>query len=456
MLLSLRDASSPPVSGWLEASSCLALLLANATASAAPATSAPAASAPAASAPATSRAPYARATVQWLVEPVDNTSGYHLATLGDGSVLVAGHNQSNVSSRDDLFAERIAADGARRWYVSGTAKHLRAVSARDDHAFVLSEVIGKVDLLGLRAHTKDTVAVLAKLDGAGALAWGQVHTSGSFTRAPSLAATPDGGVVIALELFAPPKAGPLAIPLAGSSDVVLVKHDAAGALAWVRAFDWPGYDAAAGVVAHDAGLWVAGTRWKTPSTELGARAEPCHGWVARLDEGGAPQWSVELGGGPGRVELGELVPIPGRGVVALGRIEGRHRIGAIELDAGGTQRSLVAELDRSGAVLWAGLGERTHCTVADAQGGLLQASPTGLRSIAARGAVTELLRFDAGAVLSLTGCAFDPSGAVYLGGTLARGSSLAGVAPSAPRTQRWKERWAQTNEVGFVARVELR
>ncbi len=450
MLRTLNDASSPRFFGWLCASTSLALLLASGAAFAVPAASAPAASPPAASG-----APYTRATVEWLLEPVDNTGSYRLATLGDGSVFVAGHNQANVPSRDDLFAERISADGARRWYVSGTAKHLRAVSARDEHAFVLSEVIGKVDLLGLRAHTKDTVAVLAKLDRTGALSWGHVHASGSFTRAPSLAATPDGGVVVALELFAPPKAGPLAIPLAGSSDVVLVKHDTAGAVAWVRAFDWPGYDTAAGVVAHEAGLWVAGTRWKTPSTELAARAEACHGWVARLDEGGAPEWSVELGGGPGRVELGELVPIPGRGVLALGTIERRHRIGAIELDAGSSQRSFVAELDRSGAVLWARLGERAHCTVASAQGGLLQASPTGLRSIDARGASTELVRFDAGAVLSLTGCAFDPSGAVYLGGTLARGSSLAGVAPSAPRTQRWKERWAQTSEVGFVARVAL-
>jgi hypothetical protein len=391
------------------------------------------------------------------VEPVDNTSSYKLLVLPGAPVAMIGNNQTHVASPDDMFVAALGEDGAATWRKAGTASYVRAVAGAPDHLFFASEFLGKIDFEGVRAATADTAALIVKLDATGALAWGRVLGSGSYTRVGGLAATPDGGVAAALGIFAPARAGALAVPVAGGEDTVIVQHDAAGQVAWVKTFGWAGYDEPTAIVADAAGdVLVAGTRWRDKAMELPALADGrCHGWAAKLGARGELRWLVELGADTTRLTVDRVALGAGGGLVIAGTLFGNNQLGATLLQAPGKQRTYLAALDGDGRVAWARLHDLPECLAVDAAGRLVIAGAKGVSVETADGASTPVLAFPAGTVTSISDCRLDGAGHLYLAGMIKAKATIGGVTMAGPAVKRPRTSWLKPSEVGFVAKLAL-
>jgi hypothetical protein len=394
--------------------------------------------------------------VLWTREPVDNTDHYRLAIVPGQPIVLTGHNQTHIASTDDMFVEAITTDGEAVWHKAGTAKWTRAVEAGRGYSFFASEIIGDLAYEGVKAHSAETMAFLAKLGMDGALAWGRVLDAPSFTRVQGLAATPDGGVVVALGLFAAPRKGPLAVKIAGGQDTVIVKYDASGSALWTRAFGFPGYDEANGLFAlPDGGMIVTGTRWKSPDAWASALADGrCHGWVTRLGADGEPRWSVDLGSDTMRVTVEKAARGP-RGIVVSGVVRFRNKFGSFELDGGPKDRSYMAALDDDGKVLWARLHAQPECVVVDREDRMVLASKDGLVIETPGGEATPILRFAKDTVTRIDDCRLDDAGHLYLTGEARPGAKIGEVTLRGPVIKRPKTAWVKPYVVGFVAKVAL-
>jgi hypothetical protein len=372
-------------------------------------------------------------------------------------LFVAGNTEGLVSVRDDAFVEARDESGKVTFYLSGTAKHVRAASAAGDHAFFASEFSGALDFAGVRARTADTAAFVARIEASGTFTWGRVLTTPSFTRVAGVAAAPDGGAVVALGVFARPKEGPLAVPLAGSSDAVLVRYDAAGQVAWVKTFGWPGYDEAAGVaVGADGDTTMAGTRWKSPDQWASALADGrCHGWVTRLDARGEPRWSIDLGADTTRVTVNRMAPGARGEVVVGGSVRWRNKVGSFDLDGGEKDKAYLAAIDRDGHVIWVRLRNTTGCIAVDTAGNVVSVSTEGIAVETPAGEATRVLAFEKDSVVEVSDCRLDGAGHLYVAGSARPKATIGGVPPSEVDHKRPQIAWISKYSEGFVAKIGL-
>jgi hypothetical protein len=365
-----------------------------------------------------------------------------------------GHNDWNVPTPDDLFVTALSADGAPRWERTGTAKWGRGLAGRDADLAIVTEVSGKLDFEGVRAHAHETAVLVAKLTSAGAFSWGRVLSSPSFTRGHDVAVGPDGGVITALGLFLGAKTGPLAVRVAGGEDAVIVKHDASGEVAWVKTFDWPGYDEALALApTGDGDLMIAGTRWKLPETSLAALGTgPCRGWVARLRPDGQLRWSVEIGDAPGRVSLRRLATAADGTTFVTGLVSGPNRLGEHPIAKDTKERTFVAALDGRGAVRWARLRDAVEALAVDSAGRAIAVGPAGV-SIETEGGSSPIVGFPAGT--GITDAAIDGAGHLYVAGTARPGATIGEATLGAPLKIRRLTSKLKPSEVGFVAKLAL-
>ncbi len=388
--------------------------------------------------------------------PLDNAEAFSLGVAPGAPVVVLGNNRLFVTSADDMFVEALDADGSTLWHSAGTAKWGRAVSRTREHVFMGTEFSGKLDFQGVRGHASHSGALIAKLDNQGALAWGRVLTAGDFTRLITVAATPDGGVAVALGIFAAAKSGPLAVKVFGGQDAVIVKYDAAGEVAWTKTFDWPGYDEINNLFGTpDGGVIVSGTRWKSADSWSSSLADGrCHGFLTRLGQNGQPRWSTDLGSDTMRVTVTRSAAGAG-GVVVSGSVRFRNRFGDIELDGGPKDQGYLAGIDDSGHVTWARLHAKPECLAIDKAGRTIQVNLEGVSVETTSGETTELMRFEKDALYRISDCQLDDSGHLYIAGEARTGAAIAGVVQPAPRIQRKQTSWLQAYSVGFIAKLSL-
>jgi hypothetical protein len=396
------------------------------------------------------------ATVAWVSQPVDNTDFYKLSVVPGAPLLVLGDNQTFVTSPDDMFVEALTPEGAPLWHQVGTAKWTRALAGAREHAFIATEFLGKLDFQGFQARTPHTATFVAKLDGQGVLTWGRVLESLDFTRMQAMAATPDGGAIVAVGVFGPAKKGPLALPVAGGQDAVLLKYDAAGEVAWTKAFAWPGYDEVHRLfVTSNGDLLVTGTRWKKADASSMALADGrCHGFVTRLGPGGEERWTLDLGADTMRVTVVRAALGPGALIVA-GSLRFRNRFGAFELDAGAKDRDYLASVAEDGQVRWARFHDAPECIAASSPERLVLVDRDGVSVETPAGEATRVFSFEKGSITRITDCQLDASGSLYVAGAIQPGAKIGGLPQPGPRIQRARTSWLQPYDLGFVAKLNL-
>lgn len=392
------------------------------------------------------------AKVSWIVVPVDHTDCCAMALLPDGGVLALGENEYGTSSSDDMFLSRLDSAGHTVWHKRAMGRYIRTLSVAAGHAFVTTEFSGRVHLGRVRVRGPGGIDVfVGKLDLSGSARWGRVFSTWDYDRVHAAAPTPDGGVVVALGAFVSPRSGPFVFKPAGGEDALVAKWNGAGKFLWLKSFHWHGNDTAASIVTGARGsLFVAGTRWRSPSTGAYSTANgPCHGWVARLAPDGKTRWLRDLGSAWGHLEIELMARAPGDRLVVAGSLYGTAKVGGTTFHARRV-RPYVAVLDSAGNVLWARAEPVASCVTVDAAGRILLGGTKGIVVARRSGSQPWLLHFPKD-MYDVQSCVADGAHYLYVSGDAAPHAAFGGARVPAPRRIRFGflPRFAN----GFVAKL---
>jgi hypothetical protein len=202
---------------------------------------------------------------------------YGVAADGSGNVYAVGAAQGGLdgnagSGSDDLFLLKYDGAGIRLWTRQlGTVSSDVAYGVALDHAgsvYVAGATAGALDG-NLRQGGED--AFLLKFDGNGGLLWSRQFGTVAADAARSVACDPYGHIFVAGDTFG--SLGEI-VANAGSSDLFVVRYDAAGSRRWARQLGTVGADRGYGVAA-DAGenAFVAGTASGALDANPGASGE---------------------------------------------------------------------------------------------------------------------------------------------------------------------------------------
>jgi hypothetical protein len=208
---------------------------------------------------------------------------YSLLTVSDG-YLVAGWTGSfglgTSDSSHDAWLLKLDVGGQVLWqktYGGLGDDAIKQVVATRDGGYVLAGYTSSFGPGGLNAW-------VLKLDGAGNVLWQKVLGGDGEDVASAVAATQDGGVIVA---------GYTASAGAGADDVWVFKLDGAGNLVWQQTYGGPQGETAQAVLAtDDGGYLVAGN---TGSFGQDAGSGSLDAWVLRLDGAGQVVWQNTYG-----------------------------------------------------------------------------------------------------------------------------------------------------------------
>lgn len=183
----------------------------------------------------------------------DDEIGESVALTDDGGCIVVGRSGSLVSNHWDFYAIRVEADGDTAWtrtYGGTSTEWAYSIAATIDGNYVIG---GRTASYG--AGSNDLY--LVKIDADGDTLWTRTYGGTSTDRGLAVAATPDGGCLIAGSTNATPS---------GHYDMYVVKTDADGALIWVGTAGGSESENAFAVAATaDGGCILAGSTLSTGS-----------------------------------------------------------------------------------------------------------------------------------------------------------------------------------------------
>jgi hypothetical protein len=262
---------------------------------------------------------------------------------GADGYVVAGRYES--AGNPSVYVLRTDANGAVTWhrfdyahYCPNSGEEAKAIVATDDGNLAVAGVTGCFGVSG----------ILIKVNAAdGAEMWrrGYDTTATVSTRLESLAATPDGGFVLAgstASVFFSP-------PVVGKADALVIRTDAGGTESWRRTYggtesDWAG----AAAVTADGGILMAGV-----SRSFGGLIQdPAQAWqwenvlLARLDSNGNTLWQ--------KIKGNRLPSSDGAGAVAAAA-DGGFAVGG---SADGNV--MLAKFDKNGDTVNLGATDLTY------------------------------------------------------------------------------------------------
>jgi hypothetical protein len=279
--------------------------------------------------------------------------------------------------------------------------------------------------------TQDAALYVAKLDPSGALLWlREVQTyqqalPGEQLGVSGIAATPDGGVVLALAYAGQFQAADGTILAATGVDALVEQLDASGSAVWTRAFAGPGTQYATGVaVAGNGDIVVGGELSGSATFGSGSPVAAPSGedaWLARLGADGALAWQQALGS--------DAAPVVS-GPIALGA-DGHIVTGYATFGVDGrTQFPVLAQYDGDGEDMW-----RTAPVPAVPGGGTpLQAAVRADGTVVTLGTIEDhAIDLGTGPVAGTSYlAAYDPTGASgTLPAAVGYGGALTGLAVGA-------------------------
>jgi hypothetical protein len=169
---------------------------------------------------------------------------------------------------------------------------------------------------------------------------------GDWFHAPAAA---DGGMIAVGNLSSDAVYGPLAVPVVGERDGVVVRYDATGSPLWATSLGATGSDDARAVaVLPDGSSYVSG---EAEGAARGHVALGTDGFVARLDPSGTVEWTLWLeGAGFGRF-YGVAADAAGNAYVT-GDYDGDAVLDTFDLSAGVGRQIVVARIGADRRVHW--------------------------------------------------------------------------------------------------------
>lgn len=248
---------------------------------------------------------------------------YATAEMPDGGFVVAGHTLSNGRLRYDAVVVRFDRTGRILWQ--------RVFGGRDTEQLygVVALEGGGVAVVG---HTRSSGAGesdvwVVRLDADGEIVWQRAFGGAANDRARSIAAAPDGGLVVA---------GFTRSRGAGDGDAWILRLDRDGALVWDSVYGKTGDDGAFNIIPlPGGGFAVAGY-----SQGLGADAYEL--WVLWIDDRGWVKWERRFRRGMFAAATA-LTPAANGGLYVVGLSHER---------SSERPNIWVLHLDRYGAFVW--------------------------------------------------------------------------------------------------------
>jgi hypothetical protein len=229
------------------------------------------------------------------------------------------------------------------------------VSPAGDAVFITGDFVEKISLGGASEAltSANTGVFLAKLSAAtGDTLW-STSVADTMSEVPALAATPDGGVVVAHSFDVSARLVNSVVPTAGMHDILLAKYGGDGAEVWATRFG-DAADQLVHAVAVDAmgriyvtGEFSGGLDLGSVCGTIGASASGFNnGFIAQLSSEGACVWATTFGDRA----YGSSLSTAG-GVVALGgAITGQTSFGPVKIGSALMKSSFVASFDALGTL----------------------------------------------------------------------------------------------------------
>ena len=201
---------------------------------------------------------------------VQDDKAYAVLQTPDGGFMVAGSTASRGAGGHDAWVLRLDAGGALAWektFGGPKTDEAYAIAATPDGGFILA---GATESSG--AGLRD--GWLVKIDGEGTAAWEKTFGGPFWDELRSVQPSSDGGYVAA---------GSTEPSGAGARHVLVVRTDAAGATQWSRTFNRSGWDDIQVILEAADGNLVAAGFTEAKGTSLSHDA-----WLARLSPDGLP------------------------------------------------------------------------------------------------------------------------------------------------------------------------
>ena len=197
--------------------------------------------------------------------------------------------------------------------------------------------------------------VLMKMNGDGSIAWSRQYGGVNADYAKTIVAIPTGGVVAGGEFYTSTTISGTTFAAAGSKDILLIKVDADGTTQWVKRFGGTSSDSLHSMACDaDGNVYLAGQF--NGSISFGATtltsSGGSDGFIAKLDAVGTALWARKLGGTGNDIAYAVAVNAGGEIAVA-GSFSGNATCGGIVLTGAGGSDAFVTLLDASGGFVWA-------------------------------------------------------------------------------------------------------
>jgi hypothetical protein len=298
-------------------------------------------------------------------------SPYGVAVGTDGAAYVTGYFEGESrygalgakksAGGSDAFLVRVDA-GKLTWvrtWGAGRDDLARAVASRGNTTVVVGNFLDSLTLgeFTQKAAGSDDLYVAA-FDGKGEPQW--LWTSGGIDSdgANAVAATPDGGWIVAGSFTGEAKFGDATLISRGGTDALLIKLAGTGDVEWVKPYGGRYNDTITGLAVDPAGgIYVVGqfrdvADWGgKPLTAAGNAGNDIV--LAKYDASGEHQWSQRFGNQVDDLAGGIAVD-PAGNVTITGAFEGTMSFGAgDEHRSLGERDAYVARFDTKGRLQWA-------------------------------------------------------------------------------------------------------
>jgi hypothetical protein len=240
----------------------------------------------------------------------------------DSGFAVAGYTYSFAAGYEDMYIVKLNRIGSLQWTrtIGGTGDDVASsVIQTMDGGFALAGFTTSFGAGGADFY-------IVKLDASGTLQWSRTIGQAGNDYALSVIQTTDGGYAVA---------GLRATGGVFSSDMYVVRLDAAGSYLWSKTYGGSGDDVARTIIrTTDGGFAVAGY-----TNSFGAAGNDF--FFVKLDTGGTLQWSRTVGGtGAGSDVVFSIIQTTDGGFALAGETQsfgaGSYDMYVVKLDAGGS------------------------------------------------------------------------------------------------------------------------
>ena len=246
---------------------------------------------------------------------------YSIQPTDDGGYMVVGDTSSTdgdvtaAYGMRDVWVAKLDANGAKEWVgtIGGSMDdHVSCIERLSDGTLLLSGFTWSHD--GDFSDNENPYAIWnMQIDGSGTVLWKRCYPGRSASFAVDGKETPDGGMVMIGQSYT----DPLVPGYHGGYDVLVVKSDMNGTIAWEKVLGGSGDDYGDSILPVPGGGYIAVGYTNSNDGDVSGNHGSYDAWLFLLDEGGDLIWQKCIGGSlyeEGR----EIIVTPGGEYAVMG------------------------------------------------------------------------------------------------------------------------------------------